>query len=67
MRMDGIMAKTMIGIGHNMNLDVIAEGVETSEQLDFLRQNGCDQMQGNYFSEPITLPAFEQLLAGARM
>lgn len=63
--MDGIMAKTMIGIGHSMNLDVIAEGVETSKQRDFLKQHGCDQMQGNYFSEPITLSAFEQLLTEA--
>ena len=60
--MNGVMAKTMIGIGHNMNMAVIAEGVETRSQLSFLKENGCDQMQGNYFSEPIGLPAFEQLL-----
>lgn len=64
---DGIRAKTMIGIGHNMNIDVIAEGVETSSQLSFLKLNGCDQMQGNYFSEPIGLSAFEQLLNGVSL
>ncbi len=63
---DGMMAKTMIGIGHNMNIEVIAEGVETSSQLNFLKDNDCDEMQGNYFSEPLSLPAFEQLLGAAR-
>jgi diguanylate cyclase (GGDEF)-like protein/PAS domain S-box-containing protein len=60
---DGVMAKTMIGIGHSMNLNVIAEGVETSLQMNFLKQNDCDEMQGNYFSEPICMQEFEQLLS----
>ncbi|MDC8759913.1 EAL and GGDEF domain-containing protein [Janthinobacterium fluminis] len=59
---DGVMAKTMIGIGHNMNINVIAEGVETRSQLNFLKANDCDEMQGNYFSEPLSLSAFEQML-----
>ena len=62
---EGLMAKTMIAIGHNMKINVIAEGVETSRQLDFLKQNDCDEIQGNYFSEPVGLPAFEQLLSDA--
>jgi EAL domain-containing protein (putative c-di-GMP-specific phosphodiesterase class I) len=62
-RPDGMLAKTMIGIGHNMNIGVIAEGVETSGQMHFLRQNDCDEIQGNFFSEPVCLQAFEQLLS----
>ena len=58
----GIVAKTMIGIGHNMNINVIADGVETSDQLNFLKKNGCDQMQGNLLSEPISLQALAQLV-----
>lgn len=58
----GLIAKTMISIAHNMDLNVIAEGVETRDQLDFLRTNGCDQMQGNLFSAPVCLPAFEKLI-----
>ncbi len=60
-----MMAKTIIGMGHLMNMGVIGEGVETPAQRDFLKQNGCDQAQGNYFSQPVPLPAFEQLLADA--
>jgi diguanylate cyclase (GGDEF)-like protein/PAS domain S-box-containing protein len=60
-----MMAKTIIGIGHLMNMSVIGEGVETPGQRDFLKLNGCDQVQGNYFSQPVLLPAFERLLADA--
>ena len=62
-----MMARTIIGMGHLMNMGVIGEGVETPDQRDFLRQNGCDQAQGNYFSQPISLHAFEQLLADTQM
>jgi EAL domain-containing protein (putative c-di-GMP-specific phosphodiesterase class I) len=41
---------------------VIAEGVESEEQLEFLRRHGCDEMQGYYFSRPVAPPEFEQLL-----
>ena len=59
---NGVVAKTMISIAHHMNFNVIAEGVETRDQLNFLRTNGCDQMQGNLFSEPVCLSAFEKLI-----
>jgi diguanylate cyclase (GGDEF)-like protein/PAS domain S-box-containing protein len=58
----GPMAKCLIDIGHNMNLTVIAECVETRAQMDFLRTNHCDQMQGLYFKEPLSAEAAEQLL-----
>jgi diguanylate cyclase (GGDEF)-like protein len=47
------IAKAIIGMGHSLQLTVIAEGVETAEQLHMLRESGCDQVQGFYFSRPI--------------
>lgn len=51
------IAKTIIALAHNLNLGVIAEGIETEGQLSYLRTHGCDEMQGFYFSRP--LPAHE--------
>lgn len=53
----------MIAMAHNLNLHVIAEGVENEEQLQFLRINGCDQAQGYYFSKPIERSSFEAYLS----
>jgi EAL domain-containing protein (putative c-di-GMP-specific phosphodiesterase class I) len=53
---------SIIALAHNLKLDVIAEGVETEEQLDYLRRHGCDQIQGYYFSRPLAAEDFEQLL-----
>ncbi len=50
---DKAIAKAIISLGHELNLKVIAEGVETEEQLEFLRANGCDEMQGYLFSPPV--------------
>jgi EAL domain-containing protein (putative c-di-GMP-specific phosphodiesterase class I) len=47
-----------------MKLTVVAEGVETIEQLDFLREQRCDQMQGYYLSRPLSACQLEKLLAG---
>ncbi len=58
----GPMAKTLIDIAHNLDFGIVADGVETRGQADFLRANGCDQVQGSYFSAPTSLDA---LLAGA--
>ena len=49
---DASIVKTIINMGHNLDLIVIAEGVETAEQLKFLTENGCDEVQGYYFSPP---------------
>ncbi|HLW91270.1 MAG TPA: EAL domain-containing protein, partial [Roseiarcus sp.] len=43
----------VISLGQKLNLRVIAEGVETGEQMAFLRDNNCDEMQGYLFSRPV--------------
>ena len=50
---DAAIVRTIITLGHNLGLKVVAEGVETAAQLEFLRSNGCDEMQGFYFSRPL--------------
>src|SRR5260370_15534067 len=60
---DKAIATAVISLGHKLNLRVIAEGVETEEQLAFLRDNNCDEMQGYLFSRPVTAPEIEHLLA----
>ncbi|WP_426197542.1 putative bifunctional diguanylate cyclase/phosphodiesterase [Massilia sp. DWR3-1-1] len=56
---DCAIATTIIGIGQKLGLRVIAEGVETVEQMDFLRKSGCDEVQGYLFSKPLNAAAFE--------
>ena len=57
---------SIITLAHNLKLAVIAEGVETLAQLDYLRGLGCDEMQGYYFSRPLPAQEFEQLLLQGR-
>lgn len=56
------IAKYTIKLAHELNLTVVAEGVETNEQLEFLRQHNCDQIQGYLFSKPVIAEEFSQLL-----
>jgi len=60
------IAMAVIALGHGLGLAVIAEGVETEAQLNFLRTHGCDEMQGFYFSKPLAVADFEQLLREGR-
>ena len=59
---DAAIARAIISLSHTLQLKVIAEGVETREQVDFLREAGCDEIQGYYLSRPIEAKALEALL-----
>ena len=59
---DAAISTAIIALGHALGLTVTAEGVETEEQVDLLRKQGCDQMQGYYFSRPVPAEALAELL-----
>ena len=59
----GAVVRALIDIGHDLGMRVIAKGVETRIQMDFLRLNACDEMQGRLFSEPVSEAAIEAMLA----
>ncbi|MEH1930721.1 EAL domain-containing response regulator [Nostoc sp.] len=56
------VTQALIQMAHNLNLDVVAEGVETEAELAFLRQHNCNYMQGFLFSRPLPAAEFENLL-----
>jgi len=60
---DAAIAKIIVSLAQSMNLAVIAEGVETEAQREFLELNGCHAFQGYLFSKPVPAKEFEQLIA----
>ncbi len=59
---DMAIAKTVIAMASSLDLKVVAEGVETVEQIQFLEEHGCDFFQGYYFNEPVDARTMQQLL-----
>jgi len=57
---DGIIVKTIISMAKSLGMSVVAEGVETVEQLEFLIRHGCNLIQGYYYSRPLPCEEFEQ-------
>ncbi|WP_198401082.1 EAL domain-containing protein [Thiomicrospira microaerophila] len=62
--MDNVMVQTIITLGRNFNLSIVAEGVETPEQLAFLTRFKCEIFQGYLFSKPVPIHAFKQKVIG---
>jgi EAL domain-containing protein (putative c-di-GMP-specific phosphodiesterase class I)/CheY-like chemotaxis protein len=63
---DAAIVVAIITMAHSLGLNVIAEGVETQGQLEYLRSHGCDEMQGYFFSRPVPVGDFEQMLRSGR-
>ena len=59
---DAVIVNAVIAMAHSLKLQVVAEGVETQAQLDYLRQQGCDQLQGYLFSAPVAQGEFAAML-----
>lgn len=60
------IVQTILAMAHTLKLRVVAEGVEKLEELMFLREHGCEEMQGYYFSKPVPLSEFEELLRSGK-
>ena len=63
-RDDATIVRAMISLAHNLGLEVIAEGAETREQVAFLRENDCDQVQGYYFARPMPFADLVERMRG---
>lgn len=63
---DAAIASAIIVLAHSLQLDVVAEGVETQAELTILKKHGCDRMQGYFFSRPVPPTDFEKLLGSGR-
>lgn len=63
---DGAIAEAIIRMSHSLGLNVVAEGVELKEQLTFLAERGCDEMQGYFLSKPLSSEAAGLFMEGCR-
>ena len=61
---DAVIIRTIVSLGHSLELDVVAEGVETREQMQLLRFEGCFEMQGYYFAKPMPAERVRRIRPG---
>src|SRR5215510_13325452 len=61
---DSVIVRAIVSLGHSLELDVVAEGVESREQVQLLRFEGCHEMQGFYFAKPMPANEFVAFVAG---
>jgi EAL domain-containing protein (putative c-di-GMP-specific phosphodiesterase class I) len=61
------ICRSVITIGHELGMRVLAEGVETAEQADYLERNGCDAYQGFWFGRPVPADEAERLLRASHL
>ncbi len=59
---DAVIVNAMINLAHSLNMEIIAEGAETIEQVEFLRKHHCDEIQGFYYSPPVPYLQFQDLV-----
>jgi len=59
---DGTLAQIIINLSHSLKMKVIAEGVETKNQFEFMKDNNCDEIQGYYYSAPVSAEKLEELV-----
>jgi len=64
---DGQIARAIIAMAHSLGLSVIAEGVEDQAQLDFLRDHGCDEVQGFYLGRPVSAAMLKESVSNCRL
>ena len=64
---DEVIVKAIISLAHNLQINVVAEGVEDKEQLNFLLANHCDEVQGFYYSKAVTLESFISYLKKSQL
>lgn len=63
---DRAIVSAVVNLAHSLHMDVVAEGVESAEQLECVRAAGCDAVQGYYFGRPMSAPQFEDFLSNGR-
>jgi diguanylate cyclase (GGDEF)-like protein len=63
---DGVIAQAIVSLGHSLHLKVVAEGVETDQQVRFLKRLGCDELQGFFYGEPVAPADYAGLLEKAK-
>ena len=62
-----IVVKNIIDLAKSLDMTVVAEGIETQEQVDFLKTTECDLIQGYFYSKPISAKDFEEYMASHRI